>query len=316
MEVRIYTDSSRLPKMQYHNFFHSKTLMNTYEQTKRHKPYMVVAFEDNVIVAHMMVVRRNGKCRIFGEGEYTEGADREVVFNAMLSAFTKTMHFPTLYIQVSNLSRKMFAYRYFRKQHYFPIQWLEAHNSLHSKNPKDRITKTHLRKVAYARKMGVVTSLVESEEDLDEFYRTTRRYYNYNLRKFCPTKKFFDSLMNTEESKLFISWYNGRPIATCAIVCTGNESSLEGRDAFLWFAAYKTKSHPRLHPDVITIWNVMNWCYRHNINHFRFMDVGLPFFKNSYYEFLLSFGCKSVGTNRWFHFFPGILNWLLRKIFR
>lgn len=304
--------------MVFTNFFHSKELMQTYEHSSRHTPYMVVAFDDEEFPqAHMLVVRRNGKCRIYGEGEYREGVNREKIFDAMLSAFTRTISFPTLYIQISDLSRKMFAYKYLRRQHYFGIHWLQVHNSLHSKSPQERISAKQLRWVAYARKMKVSTTLVESEADLDDFYRVMRTYYNYHLRKFCPARNFFLNLMYSDSAKLFLTWYRGRPIAACAIICTQTSETdvPDGRDAYLWFGAYKTKSHPRLHPDVVTVWNVMNWCHSHKIRHLRFMDVGLPFFKNAYYDFIMRFGGKSVGTVRWFHFFPNILNALLRRIF-
>ena len=311
--------------MQYINFFHSKKLMQTYERVPLHKPYMVVAFEGDKPIAHMLVAKRNGKCRIFGEGEYHFYEDKksdqnvnseaqtskseEDVFGEMLAAFTKTQHFPTLYIEVSDLSRKMFAYKHFRRNKFFPIHWLEVHNSLHSKSPIERATKRTIRKVAYARKMGVTTSLVTTKEDFDRFYTVTRRYYNFHLRKFCPQKSFFQNLMNTDEGKLFITTYRGKVIATCVLACTQG-------DAWLWFGAYQTKSHPRLNPDLITIWNAMNYAYVNGIQHFRFMDVGLPFFKNTYLDLILNFGGKSVGTNRWFHFFPNILQRIIRIFFK
>jgi hypothetical protein len=46
------------------------------------------------------------------------------------------------------------------------------------------------------------------------------------------------------------------------------------------------------------------------------MDVGLPFRKNSFREFILSFGGKPVSTVRWFRcsirWINGLLSWIYR----
>ncbi len=316
MIVQIYTHSEDLPKMQYTNFFHSKELMQICESTPHHKPCMAVAFENDIVIGHMLCIKRNGKCRIYGEGDFEQKCNKEQVFDTLLAAIANKQSFPSsLYIEVSDLNRKMFAYKYLRRRKFFPIHWLQVHNSLHSHSPQERIDGKILRQVAYSRKQRVTTSIVSNKEELNDFYRILRAYYNFHLRKFCPQKSFFARLMESDNGTLFLTTYHGRPIAACAIVYTKNNEE-QAKDAYLWFGAYKTKSHPRLQPDIITIWNVLNWCHQKEIYHFHFMEVGLPFFKNTYYDFILHFGGKSVGTYRWFHFFPKILNRLLIYIFR
>ena len=55
-----------------------------------------------------------------------------------------------------------------------------------------------------------------------------------------------------------------------------------------------------LHPNAITIWNAMKHAHTEGMQHFRFIDVGLPFRRNIYRDFILSFGGKEVTAFRWF----------------
>ena len=290
--------------------------MDIYQHTVHHKPYLVIArTDDGETLAHLMAVVRNGKCRIYGEGDYDDSLltslaiTREEVFGEMLRTIENKLSHRTLYIEVSDLSRKMFAYRQFKECGFFPINWLQVHNSLHSHHPQERISRKTLRRIAYARKMGATTSLVTTDKQLQMFYTTIRAYYKFRLRKFCPAKSFFSQLMQSGKASLFLTTYHQHPIAACAVVYSAC-------DAYLWFGAYKNKSHPRLAPDILTIWNILNYCHTLGIQHLRFMDIGLPFLPNAYYDSILYFGGKSTGTYRWFRFHPSLLNTLIRNIFK
>lgn len=69
----------------------------------------------------------------------------------MLKAVTqKFNHKLCLYIEFSDISNKMFAYRHFRQNGYFPIPWQEIHNSLHSLPPEKRISEKALSKIETA----------------------------------------------------------------------------------------------------------------------------------------------------------------------
>ena len=51
--------------------------------------------------------------------------------------------------------------------------------------------------------------------------------------------------------------------------------------------------------------------------HIRFLDVGLPFRKNPYRNFILRFGGKEVSTYRWFRisirWVNALASWLWRE---
>ena len=304
-----------MPPLPQTKFFHSKALMQIYELTARHKPYVVVARnEQGLVLAHLMAVVRNGKCRIFGEGEYNEQLissipeTTEDIFASMLAALEKKVRHRTLYVEVSDLNRKMFAYRQFKDCGFFPIHWLQVRNSLHSRHPKERLSRKIIRRIAYARKMGVTTTIVSDEQQLSSFYTTIRTYYNFHLRKFCPEKNFFRQLMLSGNATLYLSFYKEKTVAACAVAYSDG-------NAYLWFGAYKNKSHPRLSPAIITIWNILCHCHSQGTQHFCFMDVGLPFIRNAYYDSILDFGGKSIGTYRWFRFHNPLLHALIRHLF-
>ena len=88
------------------------------------------------------------------------------------------------------------------------------------------------------------------------------------------------------------------------------------RNAYLWYAAYLRKSYLHLHPDIITIWDTIKDAHRRGCEHICFMDVGLPYKKNPFREFILSFGGKEQSTYRWFRFSIRWVNALLAWIYR
>ena len=86
--------------------------------------------------------------------------------------------------------------------------------------------------------------------------------------------------------------------------------------AYLWHAAYRRKSYVWLHPRELTIWHAIKDSYDRGCEHIFFMDVGLPFRKNAFREFILRFGGKPVSTYRWFRCSIKWINSLLTWIYR
>jgi hypothetical protein len=63
------------------------------------------------------------------------------------------------------------------------------------------------------------------------------------------------------------------------------------------------------------VWAALRDAKERGYHHLEFMDVGLPFEKHTYREFVLRFGGKQSSTRRWFHFRWGWLNQLFLKIY-
>ena len=95
ISVAIITRSDELPPQASAGpFFHGAALFRALEADPRQRPYMAVASGGGRVVAHMLVaLRRRGSLlppclfaqgRIYGEGCYAPGCDREELFGLML----------------------------------------------------------------------------------------------------------------------------------------------------------------------------------------------------------------------------------------
>ena len=123
LTTTIYRRSSELPQLEDSNFFHSRRLMEISEQTPHQRPYMVVVSDSsNRVLSHLLAIQHIRPmwlppfilvhCRVLGEGIYTQSdypADQ--LFGEMITKLNQTINNFALYIEVSNLSQKMFGYR-------------------------------------------------------------------------------------------------------------------------------------------------------------------------------------------------------------
>lgn len=330
MKVTIYTDVERLPALKTENYFHSRELMELCLRTPHLKPYMaVVSDEEEHTRAQLLAVERNRRLwlppfffrhvSILGEGVYRDqrpptplldNGSKNMLFSMMIDALTKRLHGRNLYLEVSNLSQKMFGYAPLRAAGFFPVKWMSVHNSLHSKEPEERITSKQLQRVENAERKGIETHVVSTPEDFRQFSRLLRRHNWLKPRRFIPDDAFFKGMMNEGNGKIFVSTYKGRTIG-CSFYAYS-----EG-DAYMWYSASRRKSYATLHPNAVTYWNTIKYAHMENCNHIRFMDVGLPFRRNPYRDFILSFGGKEVSTYRWFRisitWVNKLASWLWRE---
>lgn len=312
--ISIITHSNEMPSMSCKNFFHSIELFVMLEQTPGMKPYMVVAQDDEGHVhAHMLtILRRRGALippyiftqgRSYGEGEYENEAEKEVLFSLMLQAITRhLLRWRCLYIEFSDISHKMFGYKWFRKNDYFPVPWQQIHNSHHSKSPQERITERANDRVEHAYQMGIETREVESRKEIETFYKLLRKYYRFRYQRHIPSLQFFLALGERDDCHISVTIYKNKIVG--GSVCVYSEGN-----AYLWFQFAKKKSHPLLHPSYPTLWYTLVKAHENHQEHTQFMNVGLPYKRNRLREFILSFGGIPVGTYRWFRF---SFNWMNR----
>ena len=237
------------------------------------------------------------------------GYPRDQLFGEMLEALTHLLNTRTLYIEVSNLSQKMTGYRQLKQQQFFPVHWMSIHNSLHSHAPEERITDKLQKRINNARAKGVTTNVVTDEDDFTAFSKLLRKHNLLKPKRYIPDDLFFRGIMESNDGRLFVTKYHNRVIGCAAVVYS------EG-NAYLWYSAFKRKSFIAVHPDVMTIWDTMQDCYQRSFDHMCFMDVGLPFSKNPFRDFILRFGGKEQSTYRWFRFSIRWVNRLLRWFYR
>ena len=321
--VDIITNQKDLPALDNTNFFHSRQFFEIARQTPRQKPYMaVVKNGEGGVMAHLLAIVRYRTswwppyiymhCRLLGEGVYSyahEGKSDSELFAMMLDALRRKLSIRVLYIEVSNLSQKMFAYRELKQLQFFPVHWMSIHNSLHSHTPEERISERLQKHIDNAYARGVITREVNGEQEFQEFMSLLRRHHWLKPRRYIPDKKFFLAIKNQHHGRLYITRYHNHVIG-CSAVAYSNQN------AYLWYAAFRRKSFVRLHPDELTIWHALKDAHSRGYQHMFFLDVGLPFSRNPFREFILRFGGKPVSTYRWFHCTIRWINALLSWIYR
>ena len=319
INVVIITKSEELPCMQCHDFFHSDVLFRVVESTPGQKPYMVIAYDGADIVGHMLVMlRRRGSLfppylftqgRVYGEGEYASNCDREAIFNMMLKHIVRKLRRDLcLYIEFSDLSSKMFGYGKFRVNGFFPVHWMEVHNSLHSMSPTRRLTSKTAKYIANAKRLGLKTVEAKTVGDVNKFLKILRGHISFRIRRFIPDSKLFIELIKQDCCSLYTTTYKGDVTSGCVCVYSNG-------NCYLWYLAAKHKYYMR-RANAITIWTAMKHAYAKGCWHMCFMDVGLPLKKDKFRDFILGFGGKPVGTYRWFRCSFNWINRLLSWIYR
>ena len=322
LKTYIVTNEKELPLLDDTNFFHSSQLFRLTRHTPRQKPYMVIAEDgDGQVVAHILAIVRYRTswfppyffmhCRLLGEGDYAPTvSQRSEVFRQMLSTLRQRLGNRVLYIEVSNLGQKMFAYREFRQQQFFPVHWMSIHNSLHSHTPEERISERLQRQIDRAYERGVVTKEVETAEEFEAFNKLLRKHHVLKPKRFIPKEEFFRGISAVGHGRLYVTLFKNHVIGCSACAYSGN-------NAYLWYSAYRRKSFAFLHPDVLTVWHAIKDSHRRGYDHIFFLDVGLPFRRNPYREFILRFGGKPTSTIRWFRcsikWINSLLSWFYRE---
>ena len=321
IQTHIYTQAEQLPPLEESNFFHSRQLFSICSATPRMKPYMVICTDEagNVLSQLLANVRYRTtflppflfiQCRVLGDGAYADSSyRRDELFGEMITALTQKLNKKTLYIEVSNLSQKMFGYKQFRQNQYFPVHWMSIHNSLHSRAPEERLTEKMMHHIENAYARGVICQTVETQADLKAFNKLLRQHHWLKPKRYIPDEQFFKNLKDNRQCQLFVTKYHDRIIGCSA--CAYN-----GSDAYLWYSAFRRKSYLMLHPDEVTIWHAIKHAHEQGYAHINFMDVGLPFQRNSFREFILRFGGKPVSTYRWFRCSVRWINSLLSFIYK
>lgn len=319
INVVVVSKSKNLPQMQCSNFFHSEDLFKIIENTPGQKPYMAIAYDNKKIIAHMLVMlRRRGSIfppylftqgRVYGEGEYNPMYDKEEIFGKMLKIILqKLKHDLCLYIEFSDLSNKMFGYKKFRKNGFFPIHWMEIHNSLHSMKPEKRLTYRIRKYLVNATKSGFKTGLANTDKELHDFFEILKNHTTLRVRRYIPDIKLFKGLLKNGNCQIFTTRQKENIAGGC--VCIYSEEN-----CYLWYLASKKKFYKR-RVNSITVWTAIKHAYKKGYKHIYFMDVGLPFKKNRFREFILGFGGKPVGTYRWFRCSIKWINTLLSWSYR
>lgn len=320
-----YYQGNAIPDLPGTNIFHSTELFRIYEATSGYTPVLVVAYEEGRPVAKLLAaIHASGiirKCEVFGTGEYFKEQNSSPscpvtppseLFSLMLQRLTHEVLRDVFLIEFRNLQDAKFGYKAFRDNHYFAINWMRVRNSLHSiNNVEERFSGSRIRQVKKGLNNGAQVREAHSMDEILAFAQMLRRNYSSKIRRYFPKIQFFQNLetyLAEGHSRIFIVTYKGKIIGGSACIYSDDT-------AFLWFSGGMRKSYALQYPGILAVWKALEDAHQRGYRHLEFMDVGLPFRKHGYREFVLRFGGRQSSTRRWFRFRGAWLNRLLIKLF-
>ncbi|WP_294476875.1 GNAT family N-acetyltransferase [uncultured Bacteroides sp.] len=329
LKLTTYYHGKDIPSLPGSNTFHSTELFQIYEATPGYTPLLIVATEDGKPVARLLAAIRKAKrwlpaflskhCVVYGEGELLDESllnnkeKAENVFGDMLEHLTQEASRSCVLIEFKNLNNAMFGYRVFRSNDYFPVNWLRVRNSLHSlKKTEDRFSPSRIRQIKKGLANGAKVEEAHTVEEIQEFSKMLHKIYSSRIRRYFPANDFFHHMNSVfvkgNQAKIFIVRYKEKIIG-------GSVCIYSDEDAYLWFSGGMRKTYALQNPGVLAVWKALDDARQRGLGHLEFMDVGLPFRKHGYRDFVLRFGGKQSSTRRWFRVNWAWLNNLLVKFY-
>jgi len=324
LNIVTYYKANEIPELPGTNIFHSKELFLIYEATPTYAPVLIVAYQNEQPIAKLFVaIRKRTRflppslirhCVVFGTGEYmNDETDKEGIFGQLLERLTKDILRDSYLVEFRNLENSLFGYKYFRINNYFPINWLRVRNSLHGQTYfEDRFSESRRRQIKKGLKNGAEIYEAHSFEEIRSFSKMLRINYSSKVRKHFPSIEFFEHFyehaVSNGHGKVFIVKYKEKIIGGSVCIFSGSTS-------YLWFSGGMKKIYKKQHPCVLATWQALDYAYKNGYRHMEFLDVGLPFKKHGYRDFVLRFGGKQSSTRRWYRFSWNFLNNLMMKIY-
>lgn len=324
MNIRLttYCSSDNIPSLPGKNVFHSTAFFHVLERTPGYQPMLIVAFSGASPVAKLLCVNRPSnihilqmrRCVVYGEGEYfgLDEKEKNQVFELMFSHLVFQQQGKTFFIEVRNLSYTLFGYRIFREHNFFPVKWLRIRNSIHKEKFDKWMDVTRRRQLEYGQKSGATMEVVRNEADVITLANLLKRYYSSKVRQYFPDVRFFIQVYREIVSEgmgdIFVVRYKGKIIG--GAVCFYDEEK-----AYLLFSGGLNKTYYAQYPGALAVWKAMLRAKEIGKLHFEFINVGLPFKKYGFRNFLLRFGGQQSSIRRWYRCKWRWLNQLLTYIY-
>lgn len=320
LKLTTYYQGSKIPQLPGTNTFHSTELFHIYETTPGYMPILIVTTIDNRPVAKLLAAIRRSvrlfppgiikRCEVYGTGEYFDDTiDKEMLFGEMLQRLTDEALRHCFLIEFRNLDNALFGFKAFKQSEYFAINWLRVRNSLHHPHKlEERFSPSRIRQIKKGLMNGAEVREAKGTEEIRRFSTMLHQNYSWKIRHHFPSKDFFNHLeqflATKQRSRIFVVVYKERIIG--GSVCVYSNS-----DAYLLFSGGMRKSYALQHPGILAVWGALTDAQQRGYDHLEFMDVGLPYRRHGYREFVLRFGGKQISTRRWFRF---RWNWLNRML--
>ena len=213
LKLTTYYHGKDIPDLPGNNTFHSKELFQIYEATPGYSPLLIVATEEGRPVARLLAAIRKTKkwlpsslvkqCVVYGAGEFLDTSlpaskeKEEEIFGEMLEHLTQEASRTCILIEFRNLDNSMFGYRFFRKNDFFPVNWLRVRNSLHStQKAEDRFSPSRLRQIKKGLKNGAKVEEAHTTDEIRDFSRMLHKVYSSRIRRYFPANDFFRHMNN------------------------------------------------------------------------------------------------------------------------
>ncbi len=324
LKLITYHCGEEIPDLPGCNVFYSKEMFHVYETTPGYTPILIVAYDEDKPIGKILTVLRKcfrlippsfiNRYEIYGTGEFfDETVDAEEVFESMLEYITNIGEQEAYIIQFRNLENSLFGYKAFRNNQYFPVNWLRVRNSFH--NTSDLLAKMSVsrrRQIKKGYENGAKVIIVDRLEDIRSFSKMIKENYSYKIRQQFPCLEYFEYYdgkeISSKLSKIFLVKYNDEIIGGSVIV-------FSGRNAYLLFSGGIRKTHKKLYPGVLAIWEALKYAHANGYDHLEYIDVGLPFRKHGYRDFVLRFGGQQKSSRRWFRLRWSFFNKFLIRIY-
>ncbi|MBR4381690.1 MAG: GNAT family N-acetyltransferase [Bacteroidaceae bacterium] len=317
IKLTSYYRGSHVPDLPGQDTFHSTALFHIFEGTPGCNPLLLTVSEEGALLAKMLVVVQRivrflpfyiiRRCVSYGTGEYFCSDDqRETLFAEMLKEVCRYANrMGCFVIEVRNLPTPLSGYGTFRQQQFFPVKWLRVRNTFDSSPVEQTFSTSRRRQVRKALKNDVLTGIADTETEINEFALMLKRNYLSKIRKHFPAIEFFHQIhqgikgVHIGESwqrfRIFVVEHQQKIIGGCVCIYSGDT-------AFLWFSGGMNKTYLREYPGVMAVWKALTDAQERGFKHLEFMDVGTPFRKHGYRDFVLRFGGEQSSTRRWFKF--------------
>lgn len=324
LKLITYYHEKDIPNLPGKNVFYSKEMFQIYEETPGYTPILIVAYDDMQPIAKMLCISKKqtrffppsitNRCVIYGSGEYfREDIDAEYIFEEMLSYITSICLQHSFFVEFRNLDNALFGYKAFRNNNYFPVNWLRVRTSLHkTDNPKDLLSDSRKRQIKSGYANGAKVYSTDKEDEIKAFSIMLKKNYSYQIRKHIPCIQFFDhfdnKIIRLGLGQIFIVKYKEKVIGGSVVLYSGN-------NGYVLFSGGMNKTYKKCYPGILATWKALECAHQKGCRHLEYMDVGLPFRKHGYREFVLRFGGKQRSSRRWFRFKWELLNRFLIKIY-
>lgn len=326
LKVASYYRGSTLPPMPGDNVFHSDALFHLLEQTPGCNPVLITVWRNGQLQCRMLAMVQTicsllrisvlRRCVAFGAGEYFCAPDERFALQDLLVKELKRYADRTgcLLTVIRNLEQPLDGYAAFKRYGFFAVNWMQVCNPLQDVGDgpiEQTFSTSRRRQIKKGLKNGAEVCPMTTQHETDECLKMLHGNSTALIRRHFLSPDFFGNavrLLSPQTYKAFLVKYRGKVIGCCICLYSTHK-------AYVLFSRGLRKSFRPQHPGELAVWAALTDARQRGLQQLEFVDVGVPFRKHGYREFVLRFGGEQAGTRRWFNLRWVWLNNIFRKLY-